>query len=246
MEVKVLLCPSCGGALDPDGRACPHCGTTAATRRCAICFDLNLRGDHNCRRCGARLPEEDAAGRPDRLACPGCGSAMTPRKIANASFDECDHCGGLWLATGTVEGIAAEAQTRALLKSIEGEPPASPAGGEAGKVFYRKCPLCAKMMNRSNYATGSGVVTDLCKHHGAYFDRGELTRIFTFIESGGLEKARRREAEALKDELRDLRRKPVTVDGLDSALPMDLGRRPSSAPALDLLRWIASRWLSGR
>src|SRR3990172_11367827 len=100
MEARALLCPSCGGALDPDGRACPHCGTTAATRRCAICFDLNLRGDRNCRRCGARLPEEDAAGRPDRLACPGCGSAMTPRRIANAPFDECDHCGGLWLATG--------------------------------------------------------------------------------------------------------------------------------------------------
>ena len=90
--LKSLLCPSCGGALDPDARPCPQCGTVVFTRRCALCFDLNACDDRNCRRCGALLPREDAARRSERLACPGCGAAMTPRVSGNAAFDECDQC----------------------------------------------------------------------------------------------------------------------------------------------------------
>ena len=246
-ETRSLLCPSCGGALDPDARPCPQCGTVVFTRRCALCFDLNACDDRNCRRCGALLPQEDAARRLERLACPGCGARMTPRISGHAAFDECDHCGGLWLAPATIGEMATQAETRAHLKLFDPPAAAATAGGRTSpEILYRKCPLCGKMMNRSSYAVGAGVVVDLCKSHGTYFDTGELTHVFTFIENGGLEKANRREAEALKNELRDLRRKAISVGGTDTPLPLEFSPESSGPGALDLLRWIASRWLSAK
>jgi hypothetical protein len=41
-------------------------------------------------------------------------------------------------------------------------------------------------MNRSNFAKVSGVVIDVCRPHGAWFDRGELGAIRAFLRGGGL------------------------------------------------------------
>jgi len=242
---QALQCPSCGAALDPDRRACPHCGVTTASRRCGVCFDLSLVQDRNCRRCGARLPREDSQARPERLSCPGCASPMTPRRLAQSSFDECDACGGLWLSPDASTQVATEAETRTLLAPFDLHGEADSPSTSAGKIVYRRCPICARMMNRSQYAAGSGVVLDQCKDHGSYYDRGELTRIFAFIEGGGLEKARRREAEALRQDLRDLRRKAIASAAEGGAGGMGgFGMEEpaggwSRLDALDLIRWIA-------
>lgn len=169
---------------------------------------------------------------------------MTARVSGNAAFDECDHCGGLWLAPVTLEEMSTQAGTRALLRSYDPSATIPTSGRTATEVLYRKCPLCDKMMNRSSYATGAGVVVDRCKSHGTFFDNGELTRVFTFIESGGLEKASRREAEALKNKLRDLRRRAISAGGADSPLPLEFSPEPDAPGAIDLIRWIASQWLS--
>ena len=54
-------------------------------------------------------------------------------------------------------------------------------------------------MNRVNYARRSGVVLDVCKAHGLWFDQDELRRVLAFIASGGLDRAREREIEELKE-----------------------------------------------
>jgi hypothetical protein len=54
-------------------------------------------------------------------------------------------------------------------------------------------------MNRVNYARRSGVVLDVCKAHGLWFDRDELRRVLAFIAGGGLDRAREREMEDLKE-----------------------------------------------
>jgi Zn-finger nucleic acid-binding protein len=51
------------------------------------------------------------------------------------------------------------------------------------------------MMNRKNFGAGSGVVVDVCAKHGTWFDPGELPRVLAFVESGGLAKVRRHNAE---------------------------------------------------
>ena len=44
-------------------------------------------------------------------------------------------------------------------------------------------------MNRINFDR-SGVVVDICKGHGIWFDRDELKRIAAFIDAGNLGKSR--------------------------------------------------------
>lgn len=61
-------------------------------------------------------------------------------------------------------------------------------------------------MNRVNFAKYSGVIMDVCKEHGTFFDRDELRRIVTFIREGGLEKSREKERERLVQEQQRLQR----------------------------------------
>jgi hypothetical protein len=47
-------------------------------------------------------------------------------------------------------------------------------------------------MNRNNFGGSSGIVVDVCPHHGVWFEPGELPRILEFVQAGGLERARER------------------------------------------------------
>ena len=60
-------------------------------------------------------------------------------------------------------------------------------------------------MNRVNFGRVSGTVVDVCKGHGTLLDSGELNQIVAFIRAGGLERARQRQIEDLKEEERRLR-----------------------------------------
>ena len=51
-------------------------------------------------------------------------------------------------------------------------------------------------MNRVNFGKVSGVIVDVCKLHGTWFDGGELTLVVSFVAAGGLERTRAREREA--------------------------------------------------
>ena len=73
-------------------------------------------------------------------------------------------------------------------------------------------------MNRVKFASGANVVLDICREHGTFFDRDELHRVVTFIQGGGLERARAREREALKEEqarLRALQASPRAGAGME-------------------------------
>ena len=203
---------------------------------------MNLAGGRNCIYCGKLLPAEDQGHREQKLACCACGATMTPRRLEDTLFDECDRCGGLWLCPATVGQVRSSAEDRARLRSFDLLPKAVPAakGGAAAKGAsgggYRRCPLCGKHMNRSNYARGAGVVVDVCKDHGGFFDRGELTRIFQFIEDGGLEKVRKREEEQQRASLRDARREAIQAGASDAPVFFESA---SQSPALDLLAWLS-------
>ena len=235
--VKAVHCPSCGGRLNPDLRACPQCGTTVATRRCGICFDLNLIGDRNCRRCGEYLPDENSGSRSEPLSCPGCGAPMTSRILEGTTFDECDHCGGLWLHPTSMKKVTTDGNARARLRPHD-LPKMTRSGRAQPAVTYRKCPIGHKLMNRSNFARGAGVIVDVCREHGSYFDRGELTHIFHFIEGGGLEKARRRGEEARRSAERDERRKAILVGASDFETGPTFDPWAGSS-GLDILRWFS-------
>lgn len=67
-------------------------------------------------------------------------------------------------------------------------------------------------MNRINFARCSGVIVDICKGHGTWFDRDELSRIVEFIRGGGLEASRTREKAEIQEERRRLREEQLTAN----------------------------------
>jgi Zn-finger nucleic acid-binding protein len=67
-------------------------------------------------------------------------------------------------------------------------------------------------MNRINFARCSGVVVDVCKHHGTWFDRDELSAIVEFIRGGGMNSARAKERIEIAEERERLRQEQLSFD----------------------------------
>src|SRR5207248_2153983 len=84
-------------------------------------------------------------------------------------------------------------------------------GAEPNKVRYVPCPECNQLMNRVNFARCSGVVVDVCKGHGTWFDHDELQQIVEFIRSGGLNVSREREKRELAEERERLRQEQIAA-----------------------------------
>jgi Zn-finger nucleic acid-binding protein len=132
---------------------------------------------------------------------------MTSIKIAGEQMRECQRCGGLWLDVASFARICASREEQSAVLGA-----ASPAPGhqidpqsEGSKVRYSPCPQCGQMMNRINFARCSGVIVDVCKGHGTWFDRDELRAIVEFVRGGGLELSREREKREIEYEREQLR-----------------------------------------
>lgn len=212
-----LRCPSCGAPVPDADRSCAHCGSLLATRRCVGCFTLNPRDARKCTRCGADLPSEalsvSAAGKP----CPDCRVPLVGRKTGVLGYAECARCGSLFLSNEVFERVVQGADARSTARAVEGETPPE-AGKIPARFHYRKCPSCAGLMSRRNYGAGSGVILDVCRKDGIFLDRGELTAVVDFLESGGFEKVRRREREKLREEVAALESRRRSAD-LGAVLP---------------------------
>jgi Zn-finger nucleic acid-binding protein len=61
-------------------------------------------------------------------------------------------------------------------------------------------------MNRQNFGRRSGVIIDVCKGHGVWFDQRELQSVLAFVDAGGLEQARHAEQEKEHEAKRQLDR----------------------------------------
>jgi Zn-finger nucleic acid-binding protein len=198
-EASSLHCPNCGAPADPEARRCTYCKARLATVSCPSCFALIFDGAAFCPRCGARRSrvEHGEAG----PKCPACKVVLRELTIGSTSLLECPGCDGTWMDAEAFERLCADKEAQAaVLHRVAGReaPPAD-------RVKYRPCVRCGKMMNRVNFGRLSGTVVDVCKGHGTYLDPGELQRIVEFIRSGGLDRARTRQMEDLREQERQLR-----------------------------------------
>jgi Zn-finger nucleic acid-binding protein len=161
-----------------------------------VCFALSPRDAEKCVRCGSLLPAEALKAVPG--TCPDCKQSFVARQAGVAGYSECPRCGGLFLTRVAFDAVVKDAATRARARALDdGAERAAPEHG----FHYRPCPVCRKFMNRSNFGGGSGVIVDVCGPHGAFLDRGELTRIVDFVEKGGWEKVRKREKQRMEEEI---------------------------------------------
>ena len=202
MQAETLNCPMCGAAAATDDPSCNYCGARLATVACSSCFAMMFRGTKHCPRCGALAGQRAAADLPARK-CPRCAIEMGALTLGGTDIRECERCFGLWVDVPSFEKICSDREQQAAVLGAASPAPTKPVQ-DINKVRYVPCPECQQLMNRINFARCSGVVVDVCKGHGTWFDREELSRIVEFIRGGGLDAARAREKAALEEERRRL------------------------------------------
>jgi len=196
MEANTLHCHSCGAAVGEHDLTCPYCGGQLATVACPRCFGMVPVHASHCPNCGAAVAAGVTA--TSSLDCPDCRVPLNASVLGGLSLDQCGKCGGLWVDQKTFEQIAADRQERGEVMGSLPAPVVRPVSLET--VHYRPCPRCGKLMNRQNYAHISGVVINVCKEHGIWFERDELRQVLAFIEAGGLERSRSHELAQLSEE----------------------------------------------
>jgi Zn-finger nucleic acid-binding protein len=105
------------------------------------------------------------------------------------TVDRCRGCRGLWFDGDEVEH-AIDATTRGVSTSeaaaLRPGLPATPTKLE-DEVRYLACVRCRELMVRRQAAPRSGIVIDICRNHGVWFDGGEFEQFAAFVKAGGLE-----------------------------------------------------------
>ena len=134
---------------------------------------------------------------------------MVSVTIGSATVLECEQCLGLWLDVPSFEKICADREQQS---AVLGAASHASAAHETSKVNYVPCPECSQLMNRINFARCSGVIVDVCKGHGTWFDRDELSRIVEFISDGGLNASRAKEKIEIAEQREQLRLAQLTAD----------------------------------
>jgi Zn-finger nucleic acid-binding protein len=241
----MLRCPFCGGPCRSDVRACPHCSVELASVRCPRCFALHFTGSRFCARCGTELELEPLLERGD-APCPRCeaplaftsGAAPADASCEGYPLHECVSCGGLFLSQGTLEEIVRR-ESRVSHALTHAARTASPSPRAQEPVRYLKCPICHGLMNRVNFGKHSGVIVEVCKPHGVWFDKGELTRAIEFVADGGLVETRRRDEELARETQREAH--VAAAKSTSHPLIEDVDRRGSDGRTLlEILRELLS------
>lgn len=234
----MLQCPNCGAAAKPSDVCCGYCRASLQTIACAACLGMNFRGAPYCSHCGAQTIAAGAETSGPH-ECPRCRGELSISALGGAFLETCSRCGGVWVDTKSFAEICrSKEEQAAYVGAGSPQPPPSSLGAAAqaeAAVRYLRCPLCRQVMNRMNFARHSGVIVDVCKSHGTWFDRDELHRIVVFIQEGGLDAARERQRAALAVEEQRLRER-------ERALRPEGGLEADYSGALaavgDLLRWL--------
>lgn len=167
--------------------------------------------------------------------------------IGAESLRECAKCGGLWVGAEAFERICARREEQSAVLGAATFTNHSPhannetSGGEqSNKVRYVPCPQCGQLMNRVNFARCSGVIVDVCKEHGTWFDADELRRIVEFIQAGGFVTSHAREKQQLLDMQRRLRQEqlgtPAAADHFTGLTDAEQERAGILAAARELLK----------
>lgn len=93
----------------------------------------------------------------------------------------CGACGGVFLAPGCAQKLAAALPDEAIKLSVHASqaaryrPDTSPA---------LSCPVCAQEMKRIR-AAKAGVDLDVCQQHGTFYDQQEIEKVTAAIKSSG-------------------------------------------------------------
>jgi Zn-finger nucleic acid-binding protein len=146
-----------------------------------------------CPHCGAKGDRSIEEGAP--LRCPACKGEMPKVRVGTTTLFECTTCQSTWLDAETFTHLCVHREEHgAIAAMFAARKDVSPSVA-GGKVRYLPCPICKQIMNRENFGKRSGVIIDVCKGHGVWFEHGELPAVLAFIDGGGLARARTSQVE---------------------------------------------------
>ena len=172
-----VKCVSCNGNLEGLNPFCPFCGSRQQV-------DLRTVNQRNL-------------GTAQHMSCPRCESSLEIWSIetANATdkleVERCAQCYGLFFNPGELETfLHSEIVDTVWLDHAKMEamrPTESDPLGRLGvrERHYLPCPTCKEIMNSQNFGRRSGVLVDLCRHHGIWLDGGELQKLSEWWRAGG-------------------------------------------------------------
>lgn len=196
-DASVVRCSSCGGAREQGHNRCGYCGADFTIHErdlntvCPKCLTRVSDRAKYCRHCGTQMAGEPVMdGEESSLSCAVCDgdSKLANRRLGQeqVSVLECQMCAGLWLSTDSFmrlrDRVAKESTVDLALFKTRPRP--AKLAEQTGPT-YRKCIYCGKHMVRQQYARGSGVVIDICRDHGVWFDADELQQVLSWIARGG-------------------------------------------------------------
>ena len=181
---NMAKCNSCGGEVI--GRApCPYCGSVQE-------LDLNKLG-------AFKVEDSDS----DRL-CPCCDIPLRTINVGhgeNFNIEQCTSCYGLFFDPDELEALMNKSTSEVYSIKLQKIDKLSDQNFMDDKIVYRKCPICRTLMNRKNFGGRSGIIIDICKDHGIWLDRGELSALLEWKKAGGeilKEKMEQKRAKQLK------------------------------------------------
>ena len=155
-------------------------------------------GQQFCPHCGAKADRKDDSDTAKPEPCPRCGTDLEAVVIGGSKVRECSKCDGLWTDAETLRQICTDQEKQSAVLGLPTQLPPNDGVAIEQQIRYLRCPVCGDMMNRINFANFSGVIVDVCRMHGTWFDRDELRRIVEFIRAGGMDRAREREIRNLE------------------------------------------------
>ncbi len=179
-----MRCPLCEATVEiagvfPGARVkCAGCGTEVqvggASRRSA---PPQVDAPY---RVPSTLPVEpaDAPARPKKSGpvCPRCAASLEGSP-GHDGLLACTDCGGVFVSHDELDAALERQKKSASLDARAGAP------STADEVRYLACPICGDRMNRSLFGKRSGIVVDVCKMHGTWFDADELTHAARFLDA---------------------------------------------------------------
>jgi len=202
-EVSIggLVCRHCGGVLSEEDTACGYCSAalTAQDRQettlCPLCATRLPNDSNHCKSCGVELRISAIPALPRDGACPRCSGPLRVHLLPETEVIECGSasgCGGVWTTREAFRRLQRGA--RAAVRDGELAPPeppvqrfdGPPTKREVGPM-YIPCLTCDELMQRRQFRVGArraGVVLDVCKDHGIWFDRDELQRSLAMVSHG--------------------------------------------------------------
>lgn len=201
-QAGLLSCPHCGAGVAPTASDCSHCNHHLLLKACPRCLSRVFHGHKHCPDCGSELSVVATTEAAAERSCPRCEATMAPRLVADVVIDECMSCRGLFLDQVAIKRVIADRQ-QARADALLGSLPSTVMADRPEKIqgkLYVKCPICKTVMNRKLFGAGAGVIVDVCRTHGTFFDVGELPVIITYVQEGGLEKHAKKELERMRDD----------------------------------------------